>query len=275
MSAIDDASLATVQASMAAALLARDPTGQSLPDALFAGVSPSSVGLRVHRNTVLGALSSALRVSFVAVDRLVGEDFFDRMAVDYVRARPPLQPQLSDYGRSFPDFIEDFPGTHALPYLAGLARFEWALDELGRQPSGQSKHHTRHQNKATAGKVTVLQGGVCLCFEASLRLHNSSYAIDQIRDAVMSEDTVALRALSASPKERGYALWRAGEGVKVQALHPIAIRFLAGALAGLSGPDALAAAASADDATAEVAAQILSREVLSASFVKINHQSGN
>jgi hypothetical protein len=77
---------------MAAALLAADPAAQGLPEVLFAGAHPGAVGLRVHRNTVLGALSNALRSSFKSVERLVGEAFFDRMAVAYARANPPLAP---------------------------------------------------------------------------------------------------------------------------------------------------------------------------------------
>ena len=60
-----------------------------------------------HRNTVLAALSQALRLSYLAVDRLVGEDFFDRMAVSFARAVPPGAPQLDDYGAGFAAFVKE------------------------------------------------------------------------------------------------------------------------------------------------------------------------
>ena len=73
MRAPAEPTLAVLQARMAAALLAGDADAQELPEDLFAGAHPGAVGLRVHRNTVLGTISNALRLSFEAVDRLVGE----------------------------------------------------------------------------------------------------------------------------------------------------------------------------------------------------------
>jgi hypothetical protein len=125
--------LAALQARMSGALLAAAPAAQLLPEACFAGAQRGAVGLRVHRNTVLGALANALRLSHAAVDRLVGEAFFDRMAVGYARAAPPRAPQLDEYGEGFSAWIAGFPGTEALPYISELARFEWALSELGRR----------------------------------------------------------------------------------------------------------------------------------------------
>ena len=107
----------------------------------------------MHRNTVLGALSNALRLSYLAIDRLVGEDFFDRMAVEYARAAPPREPQLDVYGSGFAEFIAGFPGTERLPYLSELARLDWQLAELGRErcsPEG--------------GAALLLEGGVRLRF---------------------------------------------------------------------------------------------------------------
>src|SRR5258706_14812020 len=117
-------SLAVLQSRMAAALLAADREAQDLPEDLFAGAHPGSVGLRVHRNTVLGALSNALRSSFKAVELLVGEAFFDRMPVAYARARPPESPQLDDHVAYFPSSVDGFPGTEAIPHLPQLGPFE-------------------------------------------------------------------------------------------------------------------------------------------------------
>ena len=73
MPAPAESTLAALQARFGEALLAADPDAQQLPEELFAGVHPGAVGLRVHRNTVLGTISNALRMSYVAVNRLVGE----------------------------------------------------------------------------------------------------------------------------------------------------------------------------------------------------------
>ena len=266
MPAPAETTLAALQARMAAALLAADPAAQQLPEVLFAGAQPGAVGLRVHRNTVLGTISNALRLSHTAVDRLVGEAFFDRMAVDFARAAPPRAPQLDDYGAGFAAFINGFPGTGALPYLGELARFEWRLAELGRlcvAPDG--------------GPRLTLEGGAQLQFVAPLRTHAARYPVDELRRAILAEDTGVLAAVDLVPREYHYALWRTTDGVKVRALSAPSARFVDAALAGADGPAALAAAAAAEavNATerktgAPQLAEILAREILPAGFVRVS-----
>ena len=242
---------------MAQALLAADPSGQDLPAELFTGAHRGAVGLRVHRNTLLGAISNALRLSFVAVERLVGEEFFDRMAVEYARASPPRVPQLDEYGAGFAAFIDGFPGTENLPYLHELARLDWQLAELGRlRPAPDD------------GPQLWLASGVRLHFASPLRTHTAAYAIDRLRAAILAEDLEAIRATSLEPGDHCYALWRSDAGVNVRSLSAASARFLEAALAGAEGPAALAAAAAVEQRAEEVAA-ILAREILPPGFVRV------
>ena len=142
------------------------------------------MGLRVHRNTVLAAVAQALRLSYAAVDRLVGESFFDRMAVGYARAAPPRAPQLDEYGAGFAAWVAAFPGTESLPYIGELARFEWALSELGRRCV-----------LTDGGPVVALEGGARLRFAAPLRLFESPYPVDALRAAILADDTATVAAL--------------------------------------------------------------------------------
>ncbi|MCV0393865.1 MAG: DNA-binding domain-containing protein [Rhizobiaceae bacterium] len=80
----------------------------------------------VYRNNVTVSLINALSDTFPATQRIVGEEFFRAMARLHVRQSPPTSPLLSDYGRDFPDFIEDFEHARNLPYLADVARIERA-----------------------------------------------------------------------------------------------------------------------------------------------------
>ncbi len=83
----------------------------------------------VYRNNMRGALAEALAVRFPAVLRLVGEEFFQAMARDYVVGNLPRSPVLIGYGRDFPVFIEGFAPAASLPYLADVARLESAYWE--------------------------------------------------------------------------------------------------------------------------------------------------
>ena len=80
----------------------------------------------VHRNNVLAALVDALAASFPVTQALVGEPFFRAMAAVFVRAQPPRSPVLHIYGEQLPDFIAGFAPAAGLPYLADVARLEFA-----------------------------------------------------------------------------------------------------------------------------------------------------
>jgi hypothetical protein len=80
----------------------------------------------VHRNNVLASLVDALADTFPVVQELVGEDFFRAMAMLFARAHPPSSPLMYRYGADLPAFIEDFAPAQGLPYLADLARLEFA-----------------------------------------------------------------------------------------------------------------------------------------------------
>jgi len=255
-------SLAELQSRMAAALMAADEPARELPEALFAGAMPGAEGLRVHRNSVLGALSHALRLGYPAVDRLVGEAFFDRMAVDFARAQPPAAPQLGAWGAGFADFIRGFPGTGQLPYLAELAHFDARFDALARTVPDD---HFR-------GVVTPVDDTVRLCFTAGLLVHSSPYPVEALRDAILAEDATRLQTIDLEPGEHSFAMWRSGAGVMVQALGKAAAGYLRAALGGADGERALVAALAAAGPVAggeASVAQLLQHEILQAKFVCI------
>ena len=255
-------SLESLQARMAAALLAPDAATQAMPESLFAGAHDGAVGLRVHRNTVLGALANALRQAFPAVNQLVGEAFFDRMGVEFARARPPRAPQLDEYGAAFPDFISAFPGTEALPYLKELAQFDWQFATLARcRVAAES-----------AAPSLLLDNSLRLQFAAPLRLHASRHPVDALRAAILADDAGALSAIDLVPGDYHYALWRSEQGVHVRALGPAAARFLAAVFEGADAAGALAAAAKGsppEGQAGEIVAQALAQEIMPAGFVRI------
>ena len=211
----------------------------------------------MHRNTVLLAIGNALRLSYVAVDRLVGEEFFDRMAIEYARSAPRTAPQLDEYGAGFAAYIEGFPGTESLPYLSELARLDWQIGALGR---------LRCDSKA--GARVEFEGGVQLQFVSPMRTLLARFAVDQLRSAILSENLEALRAITLEPAEHHHVLWRSEAGVNVRSVSAASARFIEAALAGADGAEALEAAA-AVNARAEEVASALAREILPAGFVRV------
>jgi hypothetical protein len=64
----------------------------------------------------------------------VDRRFFGWVADRYVRAHPPAGPCLFEYGADLPDFIAALPACARLPYLADVARLEWALNAALHAP---------------------------------------------------------------------------------------------------------------------------------------------
>lgn len=80
----------------------------------------------VYRNNVIVSLGEALEQTFPAIRNLLGDDYFKALARAFVVEHPPKSPVLIWYGSEFADFIETFPPLGGYPYLADVARVEWA-----------------------------------------------------------------------------------------------------------------------------------------------------
>lgn len=100
------------------------PEGLLQPDG-----SPATRRFNVYRNNVIVSLAEAIAEGFPVVNKLVGDEFFRFMARQYVAANPPDSPLLFCYGQSFPKFVAGFTAAESVPYLADIARLEWARRE--------------------------------------------------------------------------------------------------------------------------------------------------
>lgn len=80
----------------------------------------------VYRNNVHASLVDVLAGRFPVSAKLVGDAFFRAMARIYVAKTPPDSAVLLRYGGGFADFVAGFPPAAPVPYLADVARLEWA-----------------------------------------------------------------------------------------------------------------------------------------------------
>lgn len=90
--------------------------------------------IAIHRNHYRLTLTDALAATFPALRQVVGADFFGQLARAFVTALPPRTPCLFEYGGDLAAFIETLPQARSLPYLADLARFEWAINAAYNAP---------------------------------------------------------------------------------------------------------------------------------------------
>ena len=79
--------LLDLQHGFAAAMLG-EPDSSLCKEIVGQGFTPAE-RLRIYRNTFRWTLIEALRITYPAVDKLVGRDFFDAAADAFVRAETP------------------------------------------------------------------------------------------------------------------------------------------------------------------------------------------
>ena len=135
----------------------------------------------VYRNNVFASLVSVLSARYPAAAALLGEAFFRAMAVEFVRTHPPETPVMLEYGARFPAFAAGFEPAADYPYVADVARLEWAA------------HEATHAADAEAAEISAL------------------HAIDPARlaTAVLTPHPAARLVRSPYPV---HSIWRASSG---------------------------------------------------------------
>ena len=208
----------------------------------------------VYRNTVSVSLIEALRARFPVVERLVGEDFFRPMALAYVALEPPASPLLLRYGEGFPAFIARFTPAAPLPYLADVARLEYARGLA---------YHAADQAPLPAPSFAALDQGRLADF--TVRLHPSVH--------IVTSDFPVLSIWLANQTETGSPLRHRGPeaalvsrpffDVEVRRLQPGTDAFLSALKAGATIGAAVDAGeqASANFSSAEAVATLVGANI--------------
>lgn len=131
--------------------------------------------LRIHRHHVEQSLASALVATFPTVQSLVGDEFFGAMARSFVAGDLPAQPVLAEYGAAFPGFVAGYAPAQGLPYLADIARLDWALNVAFHSPEGPRLTATDLEGMAPDRLL-----GLALDFAPGSALLRSDFPIDRI-----------------------------------------------------------------------------------------------
>jgi hypothetical protein len=183
---------------------------------------PAAARLRIHRNHVFRSLEAALSATFPTVHTLVGDEFFRGMARTFVASDLPVQPVLSEYGAAFPRFVESYAPASGLPYLADIARLDWALNVAFHSPAeprlSSADLSSIPVEQLPAKSVSLAPGSAVL---------QSIYPIDRIWAAAQpgaSSETVDLESGGARllvlrrPDDAGFVSLSEGEASFLEAL---------------------------------------------------------
>ncbi len=92
--------------------------------------------LQIYRNNFVLSLTEALEVTFPVLQVMVGDEFFAQLAKAFIRTVPMSNAAVAQFGEALPDFMLDLEQLKEMPYLADLARFEWAYSvRINRIPT--------------------------------------------------------------------------------------------------------------------------------------------
>lgn len=187
---------------------------RAVPD----GLTGDPARFNVYRNNVAVGLQDILGETFPVVRELVGDEFFSAMARAFIQALPPRSPVLIDYGGGFADFIDGFTPARSLPYLADVARLEWA------------RHESYHAADAEPASIDVLTGGnpsdienLRFQMHPSLRLMRSDWPVASIWQAHQANTASDLSSLHEEGEQ--VMVVRPHLSVEVRCLEPAAFEF--------------------------------------------------
>ena len=111
--------------------LLRALRGDSQPQAQAGWLAGSLVqqqrGLRAYRSNAAAGAERALAAAYPTVAQLLGPEAFAAVAQWHWHADPPVSGDMAAWGSALPAFIATDPQLAGEPYLADVARLDWAL----------------------------------------------------------------------------------------------------------------------------------------------------
>jgi len=208
--------------------------------------------LELYRHSMVESLTAALRAVYPTVERLVGEGFFCHAAHRYIVSHPSRSGDLHDFGGELASFLERFEPAACVPYLADVARLEWAWHTAWHADALQPLD-AQQVLAQIAGTPEALRARVAFRWQPAAALVGSRYPVLSIwrwHQCAQHDTPIDVHGGSEAA-----LLVQRGGAVRIHALDA-AEHALLGALArGMTLGDA-AAAASALDASFDLSAAL-------------------
>jgi hypothetical protein len=207
---------------------------------IFGDGAPARPGLEIYRRNVFSNLHGALASTYPAVRRLVGGAFFREAAERFARAHASASGDLHLFGAEFAAFLADYPFARELPWLADVARLEWACHE-----SFHAAEAPAFDAAALAAVPAERHGEIRFRIHPAVRLVASAHPVLSIWEANQPERDGTPDVLAGT--EQGIVR-REDSVVRVERLSPAEWRFVAALARGATLEAALDAAQPDSDA---------------------------
>ena len=170
--------------------------------------------IQIYRNNLRGGFLKALTLEFPVIHRLVGEDYFRQLALQFQANHPSRSGNLLQIGQGFPPFLSGLMEGTPYSYLSDVAALEWAYLESVDAP------------EATPTDTTVLlqfsrdtYSELRFTLHPACRFVRSAYPVLRIWQVNQSEAALTeIIDLASGPDH--ILVRRSAEGVELQRLPP-------------------------------------------------------
>lgn len=202
----------------------------------------ASEAVAAYRGNAAAIAQRALASAFPTVQQLLGDESFAQLARALWHHAPPVRGDLACWGEALPGWIEDDAQLAGEPYLADVARVDWAVHTI---------EQAADVDRTPAGLAMLAEhdpAQLRLRLRPGLALVSSRWPVVTIWQAHRRSDAdrfAAVRAAFAAGVAEHALIARSGWLAQVDALDAGAAAFTAALLRGVSLGAALEAAGDA------------------------------
>lgn len=200
------------QRQLLSALWRRDADAALAPW-LLGDATLAQQGLAAYRGNAAAIAERALGAAYPTLRQLVGEASFEPLARAFWHRHPPSRGDLAHWGGELPAFIEADPQLADEPYLADMARLEWAVHRIEHAADAPSVPDGLPWLASEDPSMLVLQ------FQPGARLLRSRWPVASLWHAHRAPDverSEAVRAAWAPQRGESAWVWRDGWRAAVQ-----------------------------------------------------------
>jgi hypothetical protein len=196
-------------------------------------------GLAAYRGNAAAVAERALAAAYPTVCQLIGDESFAALARTLWHRLPPQRGDLAQFGDGLPAWIESDPQLASEPYLADVARVDWAVHGIEQAADVEAPPH----GLALLGEAEPSQ--LRVVFRPGLALVPSRWPVVAIWHAHRRDDEdrfAAVRGAFAAQVQETALIARHGWRAQVEAVDAPTATFTAALLRGTNLADALEAA---------------------------------
>ncbi|MCA9809713.1 MAG: putative DNA-binding domain-containing protein [Candidatus Dadabacteria bacterium] len=177
--------------------------------------------LQIYQNNVVGSLARAMQLTYPLIVILTGESFAENVMRSFVRENPPREACLARYGEGFDKYIESYEPARSLPYLADIARLEWAMNEsfYARDDSALDPSDLQNVPGSELADIT-------LSLRSSVRLMESRWPLPAIRAFCLQENRDESQTLDLDQGGCKVMIYRPFLSAEIELLDPAEYDFL-------------------------------------------------